>query len=194
MRVIVVVLSVFLLAACRPETYIPKPRGYANIDTPQHQYQDFNLPGFPYTFEYPVYGKITKDTTPGGRKPDNPWWINIDFPGLGGTLYLSYKIIDAQHPLDRLLDDSHEMSFFITKRADYMNTPGFHTPNNVHGVMYSIGGNAASAYQFFATDSTSHFLRGALYFNVSPNADSLRPVTDFLHTDIAHLIGTLRWK
>lgn len=194
MRLLIAGLFLLLIGACRPETYIPKPRGFAKIDTPQHSYQTFDRSGFPYSFEYPKYGEISQDTLLGGRKPDNPWWINLNFPKLGGTIYISYKIIDATHTLDHLLNDSHEISYFITKRADYMNTPAFHTVNNVHGVMYAIGGNAASAYQFFATDSTRHFLRGALYFNTTPNADSLKPVTDFLHTDMVHLIETLRWK
>ncbi len=194
MRVFALLSLVVLFAACRPETYIPKPRGYARIDTPEHAYQRFERPGFPYSFEYPVYGVISKDTVMAGMKPDNPFWININFPGLGGTVYLSYKAIDPAHPLEKLLDDAHEMSYFHTKRADYINAPPFHTPNNVHGVLYTVGGNAASSYQFFATDSGAHFLRGSLYFNTTPNADSLKPVTDFLHTDIQHLLQTLTWR
>ena len=194
MRALLPLLVILVLASCGPEVYTPKPRGYARIDTPKHAYQRFDQPGFPYSFEYPVYGKISKDTMMAGMKPDNPYWINIDFPTLGGTIYLSYKSIDAGHTLEKLLYDAHEMSYFHTKRADYINAPAFHTPNNVHGVLYSVGGNAASSYQFFATDSSSHFLRGSLYFNTTPNADSLKPVTEFLHTDIEHLLGTLVWK
>jgi gliding motility-associated lipoprotein GldD len=194
MRVVAFMILALTLASCRPETYIPKPRGYARIDTPEHAYQRFDRPDFPYTFEYPVYGSISKDSLLGGRKADNPYWINIDFPTLGGVIYLSYKQIDAGHSLDKLLYDAHEMSYFHTKRADFINAPAFHTEHGVHGVVYNVGGNAASSYQFFATDSTAHFLRGSLYFNTTPNADSLKPVTDFLHTDIEHLLGSLRWK
>ena len=195
MRTSCFLLLIMLAASCRPEVYTPKPRGYARIDTPQHAYQVFDRQDFPYAFEYPVYGIIHKDTITGRMKADNPYWINIDFPAIGGgTIYLSYKVIDAAHPLEKLLYDAHEMSYFHTKRADYINAPAFHTANGVHGVLYSVGGNAASSYQFFATDSTAHFLRGALYFNVSPNADSLKPVTDFLRTDIEHILGSLRWK
>jgi hypothetical protein len=39
-------------------------------------------------------------------------------------------------------------------------------------------GNAASSTQFYVTDSTTHFLRGVLYFYSAPNADSLKPVND----------------
>jgi gliding motility-associated lipoprotein GldD len=86
------------------------------------------------------------------------------------------------------------MSHYHTKKADYINEPEFHTANNVHGLFYDVGGNAASALQFYATDSHKHFLRGALYFDVTPNVDSLRPVNEFLRKDIEHFIQTLSWK
>lgn len=196
MRSILSVFAILFIAlcACRPETYVPKPRGYARVDTPQHAYQVFDSAGFPYAFEYPRYGRIVQDSQMTGMTPDNPYWMNIDFPDLGGTFYLSFKSINSETTLENLLDDAHEMSFWHTKRADYINSPSFHTPNNVHGILYTVGGNAASAYQFFATDSVRHFLRGALYFNTTPNADSLKPLTDFLRTDMDHLIRTLRWK
>ena len=68
------------------------------------------------------------------------------------------------------------------------------TPNGVSGVFFRVGGNAATANQFFLSDTTANFLRGALYFDATPNADSLRPVQDFLKNDIEHLINTFKWK
>jgi gliding motility-associated lipoprotein GldD len=68
------------------------------------------------------------------------------------------------------------------------------TENGVSGMYFDLGGNTATANQFFLTDTTNHFLRGALYFNASPNADSLGIVNDFLKKDLEHLINTLRWK
>ena len=61
-------------------------------------------------------------------------------------------------------------------------------------MIYDIGGNAASSIQFYATDSTKHFIRGALYFNVAPQPDSLAPVIQYLRKDIVRLLTTLKWK
>jgi gliding motility-associated lipoprotein GldD len=140
-----------------------------------------------------VYGKIIPDTNFFGEKPENPYWINIDFPSLGGRIYVSYKIIGPNQTLDKLIEDTYEMTAFHTKKADYIADMVFDTLN-VHGIFYNVTGNAASAYQFYATDSVKHFLRGALYFDVTPNADSLKPVNEFLKTDMEHMIGTLRWR
>ncbi|MBS1773902.1 MAG: gliding motility lipoprotein GldD [Bacteroidetes bacterium] len=189
-------LLIILFAACGPDVYTPKPRGYYRIELPTRSYQKFNTPGFPYTFEYPTYGKITNDTSYTGSKSEKPYWINVDFPSLGGKIYLSYKSIDNAQSLNKLIEDAYVMTVEAhNKRADNIEPIVFHNKQyNVHGLFYNVSGNAASAYQFFATDSTKHFLRGALYFEVSPNADSLKPVNEFLRTDIQHILETLRWQ
>ena len=78
--------------------------------------------------------------------------------------------------------------------ATGINDSVIRTPNGVEGIYFSLGGNTATANQFFLTDSVRHFLRGALYFNAAPNADSLGVVNDFLKKDLQHLINTLKWK
>lgn len=184
-----------LLVSCKPETYTPKPRGYYEIALPQHQYQKFDNPAYPYSFEYPVYGKILPDTDFFGQKPENPYWINMDFPDIGGRIYLSYKVISPSQSLEKLIEDSYTMTNFHTKKADYISElTGHNDSTHVHFIFSNITGNAASAYQFYATDSVKHFLRGALYFDVTPNADSLKPVNDFLKVDMAHMLNTLRWR
>lgn len=193
-RAILLLVCIVLFAACRPPVYTPKPRGYYQVVMPAKAYQTFERPGFPYSFDYPTYGNILQDTNLAGPKELNRYSIDIDFPELGGRIYLDYKSITPTQSLERLLYDAHEMSYFHTKRADYINAPSFKNTHGVHGLFVTVGGNAASAYQFIATDSTKHFLRGALYFDATPNADSLKPVAEFLKRDMEHMLETLQWK
>ena len=60
--------------------------------------------------------------------------------------------------------------------------------------MYEITGNAASNLQFHATDSTHHFIKGALYFYAKPNYDSILPAVEYIKKDILRLIESLEWK
>jgi gliding motility-associated lipoprotein GldD len=174
--------------------YTPKPRGYFRISFPEKSYRLFDEPGYPYTFEYPVYAKIVKDTSFFNHKPENPWWINIEFPQFNGKIYISYKIIGSKYTLDKLVNDAYTMTYKNTVRADAIVPVQFSTPNHVSGIFYNVSGNAATARQFFATDSTRHFLRGALYFYAVPNADSLKPVLGFVEKDMWHLLETLKWR
>ena len=189
-------LIVFISAmavACNSE-YTPKPRGYFKIEFPPKKYQLFNSPGFPYSFEYPVYGEIVKDSLFFEERAENPYWINIDFPQFNGRMHISYKEI-GRNKFDSLVNDAFTMSYKQhTYKASAIEPKEFSTPNGVGGVYFTLKGNAATANQFFATDSVKHFLRGALYFSATPNADSLAPVNKFLKEDMEHLIGTLKWK
>jgi len=185
-------MSSALLSSCNSD-YNPKRRGYFRIDFPQHQYRTFDQPGYPYTFEYPVYANVLQDSTFFEVKPENPYWINIDFPRFNARIYISYKDI-GKNTFDKLRDDAFKMTFKHTSKASSIDQTAIQTPNGVGGMMFSVGGNAATAHQFFVTDTTRHFLRGALYFDTTPNEDSLRPVNNFLLEDMTHLINTFKWK
>lgn len=183
-----------LFFACRPSNPIPKPNGYFKINLPEeHIYQTFDSLNFPYSFEYPIYARITQDSNLIKRE-NEPYWVNVYFPDLDATIYLSYSALKEKDNLDNLIAASYKMSFAHDIKADYIKTPPFETPNGLYGILFNVGGNAASAYQFFITDTTKNFLRGALYFNVAPNVDSLKPSIDFLKTDIDHLISTFQFK
>lgn len=207
---LLVVSTVFLLACNSNYSY--KKKGYFKILLPNHEYQSFDKSEYPYTFEYPKYATIIKDSTYFDSKPENDYWINIDFPELHARIFLSYKIIGGKaiykvkqpnglykdsvgiNKFDLMVNDA----FNLTNKNDVIATSIhdslIHTPNNVTGIFFKVGGNAATAKQFFLSDTTRHFIRGALYFDATPNADSLRPVQDFLQKDIEHMINTFKWK
>jgi gliding motility-associated lipoprotein GldD len=187
-------LLVLTLAACN-SNYTYKKKGYFKIDFPEKKYQLFDKPGYPYSFEYPVYSQVVKDSTFFDDVTENPWWINIDVPQFGGRIYMSYKEISGRNRFDSLINDAFKMAYRKhTDIATGINDSLMRTSSGVEGIYFSLGGNTATANQFFLTDSTRHFLRGALYFDAAPNADSLGIVNDFLKKDLLHLINTLKWK
>jgi gliding motility-associated lipoprotein GldD len=180
--------------ACNSDYSAGKKKGYFHIDLPEKKYQPFYQPGYPYTFEYPIYAKISKDTTFFDDKAGD-WWVNIDVPQFSGRIYISYKAIGGVNKFDSLVRDGFKMAYKQhVDVATSINDSLMRTPNGVEGVYFSLGGNTATANQFFLTDSTRHFLRGALYFDATPNADSLGIVNDFLKKDLQHLINTLKWE
>lgn len=184
----------FLFFGCN-SPYTLKKRGYFKIDFPEKEYRLFDQPGYPYSFEYPAYANIIKDSTFFGDVTENPWWINIDVPQLSGRVYISYKEIGPKNKFDSLLNDAFKMTYL--KHSDIASGRDdslMYTSNGAEGYFFKLYGNTATANQFFLTDSTKHFLRGALYFDAAPNEDSLSIVNDFLKQDLFHLINTLKWK
>ena len=171
------------------EDYSPKPRGYFRIDFPDHSYQRFDS-GSPYSFEYPLYGKILPDT---GMLAE-PFWINLTYPRFNATLHISYKPVKGN--LAQLLNDAYAMvNKHIPKASAITQREYIDTVFQVYGLEYAISGaDAASVYQFYLTDSVHHFVRGALYFNQVPNNDSLSPVIAFLREDMQRMFSSFRWK
>ncbi len=182
----------YLIISCN-SSYTPKPIGYYAISFPKKAYQVFDKPGYPYTFEYPVYANVVKDSTFFGETTENPWWININFPEFGGRIYVSYKEI-GKNSFDTLIKHAYTLTGKHSSKAYSIDDSLISTPNHVHGVFFSVGGDVATANQFFLTDSTKHFLRGALYFDATPNADSLGIVNQFLLADMKHIVNTFKWR
>jgi gliding motility-associated lipoprotein GldD len=186
-RILICAILLLSLLCCK-RPYSPKPAGYLRIDFPEKEYQIYNS-SCPYTFEYPLYGKIVADTS----RFAEPCWINIEFPRFGGKIHISYKPV--RNNINVYIEDSRTLAYKHTVKADAINETLFTSDEKkVYGLLYQIKGDAASSVQFYLTDSTRHFLRGSLYFNVQPNADSLAPVIDFFMEDIKHLVETLEWK
>ena len=182
------------LFSCNTNYTVDKKRGYFKIDFPQKQYRLFDTLDYPYSFEYPVYATVVKDSTFFDSKPENPWWINIDFPQFNGKLFVSYKEI-GKYKFDSLVNDAFKLSFgHHSPKASAIEPEPIQTKNNIEGFYFTLEGNTATANQFFLTDSVKHFLRGALYFDATPNEDSISVVNNFLKADIWQMINTFKWK
>jgi gliding motility-associated lipoprotein GldD len=176
-----------LIVSCGGDN-IPKPKGYFRIDLPEKEYRPF-ISDCPFSFSYPKYAVVKKYT---GSMNEN-CWFNIEFSKFKGTIHLSYYQIDNN--LAKHIEDSRSLAYKHSVKANSIDENVFNSrTGNVHGLVYEITGNAASSVQFYLTDSTKHFVRGALYFNASPNFDSIAPVQDFVRADIDTFLNSFRWK
>lgn len=179
---------IFLAGLACHRSYAPKPRGYLVVNFPKKEYTRFDST-CPFQFEHPVYSRVVPDSDYNSE----PCWINIEFPGFDGKIHISYKIIQGN--LYEYTEDSRSLAYKHTIKADAIKETVYSNPGaDVYGILYDIKGNAASSLQFYLTDSTRHFLRGSLYFNVEPDKDSLAPVIDFFREDIVRLIESFEWK
>jgi gliding motility-associated lipoprotein GldD len=190
-KVLAVLACVVFVTACGGNVdYSPKPRGFYRINFPKKDYQAYS-DGCPFTFDYPKYAKIEPDKDPKAE----PCWLNMQYPDFNATLHLSYQPVTSKTEFNQLIEDAHKLSFKHTVKATSINEGMIAYPDrNIYGIYYTIDGNAASSAQFFLTDSTRHYLRGALYFNSEPRLDSIQPVLAFIKKDVDVMIKSFRWK
>jgi len=177
------------LSACTGDNDLtPKRTGYFRISLPERNYKVYSG-NCPFVFEYPQYAIVLRDSGAG----HNSFWLNLVFPKFRCNVYMSYLAVDNH--LDTLTEECRKFVVEHEVKAEAINEQTVANANDkIYGKIYDIEGNAASNMQFYLTDSTTNFVRGALYFYAVPNKDSLAPVLQFVKEDINHLIQTFRWK
>lgn len=186
MRRLIFSLLIFgLIVSCKDEEQ-PKPNAFLALNYPEADYTMTDLP-CPYTFEK---NKIAKIVYPDKK---SPCWINIKYPLLDATIFITYKPV--KNNLDSLLTDAQKLPLQHTIKADFIEGDIYENKeHNVYGIFYEIDGNAASQAEFYITDSTKNFLTGSLYFNQKPNFDSIMPAAAYIKKDMKHLIESLKWN
>ena len=189
--ILLVALAIALIAiSCdREPNYLPKPRGYFRIDLPEKDYTKVDTIER-YSFECPQYALITPDP----YSPDEKNWINIEMPTFKGSIHLTHKNVNGN--LGEYLEDVHTMIVKHLQKANGVRDSLIvNKERQVYGMFIEMDGKGvATPMQFYLTDSTKNFVRGALYFNFLPNNDSMQPVINFIREDIDHLINTFEWK
>nr|WP_315159752.1 gliding motility lipoprotein GldD [uncultured Flavobacterium sp.] len=178
-------IGIVLLAVtgCKDDV-LPKPSGYLRLDYPEAKYIDFKNP-CPFTFESNDAATIIEG------KSDCSY--TITYPKMKATIYLTYKPVSNN--IKQLLRDAQKLTFeHVIKADDIIEQPYLNPDKKVYGMFYQVDGNAATNSQFYATDSTRHFITGSVYFYAKPNFDSIMPAASYIKNDMQHLMETLKWR
>ena len=185
-------MSLVLLAAglysCE-SNWLPKPPGYNRIDLPRHEYNRLEE-GYPYQFDFSTQSQVEADSFNLNEKE----WINLNYSEFGAKVHLTYKKIDQNTDFKVLSNDAFNLTAKHQIKAYGIEEVVLLTPNGYSAVVAELTGEVPTQFQFFVTDSTSHFLRGALYFNTALKNDSLAPVIEYIKIDLAHLINTVTFE
>ena len=175
-------ITIFILTSCKEEI-LPKPKGYLSLQYPAVSYQ-LEKVAKPYSFEVSNQAIIIEQPK---------FWSKLKYPKLKASIEITYRPIENN--LKELLIDSEKLVYKHAVKADNIVPQDFqNSEKRVFGSMHEISGNAASQIQFHLTDSTNHFIKGALYFYVKPNYDSIMPAVDYIKKDIIRLVETLEWE
>lgn len=177
-----------LSVACSGDKLIPKPPTYLKLDLPDHVYNLFKEQNCHYSFELAELYEIKQVTS------ENTLTCHKDiFLGpLNGVIHFSY--INMEKPLSDYINfainkvDEHKIKATAIEDTSFINPK-----TKVYGTLFELQGDVASPYQFYLTDSISRFVSGVVYFNMTPNYDSLKPTLDYLKTDLYKMIETFKW-
>ncbi len=189
----IIVIATAIITSCSNSDgdYTPKPPAFYRITMPEKDYKLYDTNILPFTFEYPEYSNIKVKLNDKDIK-----YFDIIFPQFNGTVFVSYKQLGGKRTVASEVDTAHQLVSIHYNMASGVHEQSYSDDiNRIYANTYTLKGKSiASTYQFWATDSTNHFIRGAFYINSNPNYDSLQPVYEFIQKDIVHFIETLKWK
>ncbi len=183
-------LCVFF-SACKPRPLPePKPMGYFRIDLPNHQYRTLDT-SLPFRYEQSVFANTTIE-----KQKDNTLWMTVSYPDLKASLRFTCFEVKNADSLRKLMVSEDKMVKFHYQKADDVQYSVIKDPEtHLWGQTYEIyGKEVATPFQFWLTDSAHRFVRASLYFDETPNNDSLQPVIQYLKEDAMHLINTFEWR
>jgi gliding motility-associated lipoprotein GldD len=175
-------VSVMFLTSCKDET-IPKPAAQLSLEYEVASYFPF-VNACPFTFE------ANQDAVIKVKSDCN---LTIDYPKMKATIFLTYHPVSGN--ITELLRDAQKLTYEHVIKADHIIEQPYVNPRSkVYGMFYEVNGNAATNGQFYATDSTRHFIECSVYFYAKPNFDSLQPAASYVKNDMQHLLESLKWK
>ena len=181
--------------SCSDPVLTPKPRTYPRIEFPTvREYKPFDANYCNFTFDQPAYTTVVQDTSFFGERPEHACWFDVYYPMFNGRVHFSYKTIKSSADFEKMLGDAHQLTGKHTIKADGIDEIAIKNKNGIGGIVFDVQGNVASPFQFYLTDSTRHFVRGALYFKAKADADSLRPVIEYVKTDMMRMVESFKWR
>lgn len=184
----------FIFSGCQEVSFTPKPRAYPKIEYPERVYLPFDEDYCAFTFQYPAYTQVQKDSLFFDGAPLHPCWFDLYYPAFDSRIYFTYYPIGDGKSFEELKTDAFELADWHNKKANYIDEYLIDRPEqDVYGFAFNIDGPAASPFQFYLTDSTKNFLRGSVYFNTKTQTDSLAPLIEFVKEDALKVIETLKW-
>jgi gliding motility-associated lipoprotein GldD len=183
-------LIVFSCEKKEDQSYVPRPKGFNRIELPSNAYQKLSEV-HPYTFDYSRYAVVVPDTFSMAEKD----WIFVNYPQFKASIQLTYKDLgNDPNKLKSFINDSYKLAGKHQIRASSIQEQRVLSKSGRTAIIFKIEGDVPSPYQFYTTDSTKHFLRGAVYFPTATKNDSLAPVIDYIQKDMIQLLNTLEWR
>ena len=191
-RFLKVVVLALVIMSCDP-TYIPNPLGFNEIKLPNHSYDLYADVSKPYTFEKNKVAKVAPYVTELISEEDD--YVKVVYPTLGAAIWVTYKHINnSLDTLNSYISNSFRLADGHNIKASGIDSEVLRTKKGQYATSIILEGDVSSQYQFYVHDSTSNFMRFALYFETATKNDSLAPVIDYIKEDMGRILASLEWR
>jgi len=163
-------------------------KGAVDMEFPKAEYAS-STDSLPFTFDLSKQAKLTWQKNKPGE-----YFCNVDYPFLNARLYCTYHAITPDK-FRNFAEESRKMAYQHTAVATGISEKTYANDlSHVYGILYNIQGNVATPLQVALTDSNRYFFNASLYFNMTPNADSIAPAVNYIRKDIIRIMESFTVK
>lgn len=179
------IIALTLLTACggKEAAYSPRPYAYARMELPEARYEATD--NLPVNFERNRATTITQRAEQGGARH-----IDIIYPGLGATLYLTLTPVDSPQMAAEVLDNRAER---MARNTGDNSTEIINLVDPEATITVTPAGSPTPVQMLSLSPSRRYVVSAQAFVPAAPEAqgDSLRPLVDMLRRDIIHLAQTI---
>lgn len=179
-------ICIFLLTACQEPTSYPRPKAYPRIDIPsQTTHKTFQTKGCPFTFEYPESAQIKNLVS-------DSCVMDLYFSDHDFIWHMTYR--DVKNSGKSRLTHSEEHRKLVMKhitKLSHLQEREMATDQG-KGIQYALFGQVGTPSAFsFGNDD--HMLMTSFYFSKVVNQDSLKPLIDYVKSELEYTATSIRW-
>lgn len=182
-------ICALVFVACEEPVSQPKRYGYPRIEFPtDYGYTTFTNESCPFTFDYPDYGEISRDSK-------DSCWVDITFPQFDLTWHLTYRNVEesgkkrGQH-----FEEYRKLVYKHSSKASHIDASPFEAPAG-KGTLFEIYGEVGTPEQIFLYDEEEQdIMMMSFYFRTATENDSLAPVSSYMKEEVQKMLNTFKWK
>ncbi len=140
---------------------------------------------FPFRFAVSEQADFSaRETKPG------EYFCDVVYPELKAQIYCTWHRITPEK-LELMSEESRAMAYSHVHVATGIDEKLYSNDlTHVYGILYDIKGPVATPLQVALTDSANYFFNASLYFNATPNTDSIAPYVEYIRKDIVRMMET----
>lgn len=155
---------------------------YPKVELPEVVYT-MSPDSFPFRFDVSNQAKFSAKQNKNGA-----YFCDVIYPALNAQIYCTWHKITPDKFL-LMSEESRRMVYQHTEIATEINEKLYSNDmTGIYGMLYDIKGPVATPLQVALTDSTNFFFNASLYFNATPNADSIAPYLTYIRKDIVRMM------
>lgn len=181
---VIVLLIMSLSLACSSCIGRGNDSGDSGAEQEVLQYVELKNDSIPFRFE------MSSDARFIIRTNDSiTYFCDIIYPETTAHFYCTFRFMTPDK-LEQLQTEAARLAYNHLVASSSIVEKSVSNTYGVHGIVYDLGGEAATPYQIAITDGASFFFNSSLYFDNGAHGEDVPSLLPALYKDLEKLVST----